>query len=153
VSKVYRNKPLAPDELLGHLEPDGKVYESRFGPDKYIGRVDLDSGQIYEARLGPDKLVGHVALDSGKVYHPRLGPDEYLGGVDADGRCQRHIPLARDEYLGKVVEMESYAHGGAAFLLLVLPAWEEQETERKEIEQAARLGKQDKNLPEAQSDE
>ena len=153
MSKVYRNKPLAPDELLGHVENDGKVYESRFGPDKYVGRVDLDSGQIYEARLGPDRLAGHVALDSGKVYHPKLGPDEYLGGVDADGHCHRHIPMAPDEYLGKVLEMQGYAHGGAAFLLLVLPAWEEQEAERKEIEAAAKQGSQDQNEPGAKGDE
>jgi len=153
MSKVYRNKPLAPDELLGHVDADGKVYESRFGPDKYIGRVDVTSGQIYETRLGPDKLIGHVALDSGKVYHPKLGPDEYLGGVDAEGRCHRHVPLAPDEYLGKVEAMESYAHGGAGFLLLVLPAWEEQEAERKEIAEAAKQGEQDQNEPGAKGDE
>jgi hypothetical protein len=153
MSKVYRNKPLALDELLGHVAGDGKVYESRFGPDKYVGRVDLVSGHIYEARLGPDKHIGRVALDNGKVYHPKVGPDEYLGGVDAEGRCHRHIPMASDEYLGKVVEMETYAHGGAAFLLLVLPAWEEQEAERKEIAEAARQGSKDENEPEAKGDE
>jgi hypothetical protein len=137
MSQVYRHKPMTPDELLGRVEPDGKVYESRFGPDKYVGRVDLDSGQIYEARLGPDKHLGRVALDSGKVYRAKLGPDEYLGNVDEEGRFHRHIPMARDEYLGKVVNMETYAHGGAAFLLLMWPAWEEQEAERKKNEEAA----------------
>ena len=48
--------------------------------------------------------------------------------------------------------MESYAHGGAGFLLLVLPAWEEQEAERKEIEDAARQGIKDQNEPEAKGD-
>ena len=83
MSKVYRHKPMSPDELLGHVEPDGKVYESRFGPDKYVGRVDPDTGQIYEARLGPDKHIGRVALDNGKVYRAKLGPDEYLGRADS----------------------------------------------------------------------
>ena len=57
-NKVYFQRPLAPDELLGHVAYDGRVYESRFGPDKYVGRVELDTGKIYEARLGPDKYTG-----------------------------------------------------------------------------------------------
>ena len=125
--KVYFQRPLAPDALLGRVEADGKVYESRFGPDKYVGRVELDTGKIYEARLGPDKYVGQVMLDSGKVYrHKPMAADEYLGSVDGDGKFFRHRPLAADEYLGQVVEMTSYAHGGAAFLLLIWPMVEEE---------------------------
>ncbi len=124
-SRVYLHKPAAPDLLLGRVDPDGKVYESRFGPDKHIGRVEIDSGKIYESRLGPDKYLGRVELASGKIYRARLGPDEYLGRVNGDGEFHRHKPLAPDQYLGKMTEMASYAHGGAAFLLLVLPAWDE----------------------------
>jgi hypothetical protein len=132
---VYRQKPMAPDELLGRVDPDGKVYESRFGPDKYVGRVEVDTGKIYEARLGPDKYLGSVALDSGKVYrHKPMAADEYLGRVDADGKFHRHKPLAPDEYLGKMTPMASYAHGGAAFLLLVLPAFEEIAEEKVKTE-------------------
>ena len=126
-NKVYFQRPLAPDELLGHVAYDGKIYESRFGPDKYVGRVELDTGKIYEARLGPDKYIGQVMLDSGKVYrHKPMAADEYLGSVDGDGKMFRHKPMAPDEYVGKIVEMTSYAHGGAAFLLLVWPMVEEQ---------------------------
>ena len=135
MSKVYRHKPMSPDELLGHVEPDGKVYESRFGPDKYVGRVDPDSGQIYETRFGPDKHIGRVALDNGKVYRAKLGPDEYLGRADADGKLYRHKPLAADEYLGHVDNFVSYAHSGAAWLLLVLPAWEENQAELNKAEE------------------
>jgi hypothetical protein len=124
-SKVFLHKPMAPDELLGRVEPDGRVYESRLGPDKYVGRVDVDNGKVYEARLGPDKYVGRVELDSGKVYHHRPGPDEYLGRVDGDGQFYRHKAIAPDPYIGKIAAMPGYAHGGAAFLLLVLPAWED----------------------------
>ena len=128
---VYRQKPMAPDELLGRVDPDGKVYESRFGPDKYVGRVEVDTGKIYEARLGPDKYLGSVALDSGKVYrHKPMAADEYLGRVDADGKFHRHKPLAPDEYLGQITPMAAYAYGGAAFLLLVLPAFEESVEEK-----------------------
>jgi len=126
MSKVYKHKPLARDDLLGHVEPDGKVYESRFGPDKYVGRVEIDTGKIYEARFGPDQYIGRAELDSGKIFRSKFGPDEYLGRVDEDGKLFRHKPLAPDEYLGKIVEMPGLAHGGAAFLLLVLPAVEEQ---------------------------
>jgi hypothetical protein len=124
-SKVFRHKPLAADELLGRVEPDGRLYESRFGPDKYIGRVETDNGKIYEAHVGPDKYVGRVELDTGKVFRARPGPDVYVGRVTGDGEFRRHKPVAADEYIGKVTEMASYAHGGAAFLLLALPAWEE----------------------------
>ncbi len=126
-SKVFRHKPLAADELLGRVEPDGRLYESRFGPDKYIGRVEIDSGKIYEARLGPDKYIGRVELDSGKVFRAKVGPDEYLGRVNGDGEFHRHKSLAADQYIGKLTEMASYAHGGAAFLVLALPAWDETE--------------------------
>lgn len=128
-SKVFRHKPLAADELLGRVEPDGRLYESRFGPDKYIGRVEIDSGKIYEARLGPDKYIGRVELDSGKVFRAKVGPDEYLGRVNGDGEFHRHKSLAADQYIGKLTEMASYAHGGAAFLVLALPAWDEAEAE------------------------
>lgn len=122
MSNVYKQKPLSPDELLGRIEPSGRVYETRFGPDKYVGRVEADTGKIFEARLGPDQYLGRVELDSGKVLrHKPMAPDEYLGRVDGDGKFYRHKPLAPDEYLGRITEMASYAHGGAAFLLLVWP--------------------------------
>ena len=121
-SHVYQQKPLAPDELLGRVDPDGKVYETRLGPDTYVGRVDIDSGKIYETRLGPDHYLGHVDLGSGKVFlHKPLALDDYLGRVDEDGKFLHQRVLAKDEYLGKITEMASYAHGGAAFLLLVWP--------------------------------
>jgi hypothetical protein len=133
MNKVYRQKPLAPDEYLGHVRADGKVYESRLGADKYIGRVELESGKIFEARLGPDKHIGHVDVESGKVYLEHFGPDEYLGRVRKDGKLYHHKFLASDEYMGKVTDMLSLAHGGAAFLLLVRPAFDEQ-AERVEEE-------------------
>jgi hypothetical protein len=124
-SKVYYHKPLAPDELLGRVAPDGRVFQSRPGPDRLIGRVDLDSGRIYASRLGPDRYVGRVSLDSGKVHrHKPVAFDEYVGRVDSDGQLYRHRPLARDIYIGKAVPVMSYAHAGAAFLLLALPAWQ-----------------------------
>ena len=127
MNKVYRHKPLAADEYLGHVAFDGKVYETRFGPDKHVGWVELDTGKIYESRFGPDRYIGQVQLDSGKVYrHKPMAADEYLGSVDGDGKFFRHRPLAADEYLGQVVEMTSYAHGGAAFLLLIWPMVEEE---------------------------
>lgn len=132
MNNVYRQKPLAPDELLGHVEYDGKVYESRFGPDKYIGRVEMDTGKIFEARLGPDNYIGRVQLDTGKVFrHKPMAPDEYLGRTDADGKFFRHKPLATDEYIGKIEDTTSYAHGGAGFLLLAWPLVEEQLTTEK----------------------
>ena len=135
-SRVFRHKSLAADELLGRVEPDGRLYESRFGPDKYIGRVEAATGKIYESRLGPDKHVGRVELDTGKVFRVKMGPDEYLGKVNAEGEFRRHEILARDDYIGKITNMASLAHGGAAFLLLALPAWEEAEAAKAEARAA-----------------
>ncbi len=119
--KVYLHKPLAPDDLLGRVEDDGRVYQSRPGPDRYVGRVDLRDGRIYQSMAGPDRYIGRVELDSGKVYTTRFGPDEYVGRVEADGDLRLHRPFARDPYLGRIADMPSYAHGAAALLLLVLP--------------------------------
>jgi hypothetical protein len=136
MNKVYRHKKLAPDQYIGNVIENGKVFEARFGPDKHAGRVDLDSGKVYEARFGPDKYIGRVDLSNGKIYLPRLGPDDYLGRVAEDGRCYLHKRLARDEYIGKVTDMASYAHGGAGFLLLLMPLLEKIAEEIEEAGQA-----------------
>ncbi len=131
--KVYLHKPSAPDELLGRVEEDGKVYETRFGPDQYIGRVDISNGKIYASRPGPDKHIGDVELETGRVFTVRFGPDDYVGRVQADGDLYLHKPVAPDQYIGRVAEMPSHAHGGAAFLLLVLP--EIQKPDEPEVKQ------------------
>lgn len=126
--RAYLHRPLALDLDLGHAAGDGKVYENRFGPDRYIGRVELDTGRIYEARLGPDRYVAHVDLKDGKVYRQLAGrPDEYLGRVDQDGRCYQHRPQARDPYVGCLKPMAGFPLAGAAFFLLMLPRLEEDE--------------------------
>jgi hypothetical protein len=133
MNKIYRHVPLSPDEYLGRVDQNGKVYEHRTGPDRYAGRVDLKNGKIYESRLGPDKYRGRVEPGTGKVYMARLGPDRYLGRVRKNGQCYLHRRLRRDEYMGKIKDMTSQVHGGAGFLLLLLPLIEE----IKEEEQAA----------------
>lgn len=127
MKKVYKHKALSPDMYLGRIEEDGKVYRNLEGPrkpDNYIGRVDLQSGKVYFSETGPEILVGHVELDNGKVFLSRLGETEYIGRVHDNGRIYHHKRLAFDQYLGKIKDMMSYAYGGAAFLLLVLPAFE-----------------------------
>ena len=108
-SRVFRHVPLGPDERLGHVANDGRVFEDRFGPDKLIGRVELGTGKIYETRVGPDKYVGRVELDSGKVFRAQLGPDEYLGRVSEEGQFHRHAAIAPDPYIGKITDMPSRA--------------------------------------------
>jgi hypothetical protein len=149
MNKVYRHKALASDQYLGRVGEDGNVFESRLGPDKMAGRVDLSTGKVYESRFGPDKFVGRVDPKNGKVYLPRLGPDEYLGKIDPDGRCFFHKRLARDEYIGKVTDMVSFAHAGGGFLLLLLPLMEriaeeveESQRQKKELERL-----EDEDLP------
>ncbi len=83
--------------------------------------MDISNGKIYVSRPGPDKHLGQVELETGKVFTARFGPDDYIGRAQADGELYLHKPIAPDQYVGRVAEMPSYAHGGAAFLLLVLP--------------------------------
>ncbi len=127
MKKVYKHKTLAPDVYLGRVEEDGKVYRNVDGPrkpDHYIGRVDLQTGKVYSAEAVPETLVGHVELDSGKVYLTRLNQTDYIGRVNEKGRIYHHKRMAFDQYLGKIKDMMSYAYGGAAFLMLVLPVFE-----------------------------
>jgi hypothetical protein len=122
--KVYRAVSRAPDEYLGYVEEDGRVFRSKIGLDDRLGRVDLSSGQVHEDRLGPDREIGHVDPKTGKVYLRRFGPDEYVGSVDGDGRMYRHVSMGVDEYIGVIDPFVSYAHSAGAMLLLVLPAVE-----------------------------
>ena len=130
--RAYLHRPLAPDPQLGYVEWDGKVYETRFGPDKYVGRVELDTGRIFEARLGPDRYMGRVELSSGKLYrHVPNGPDAYLGQVDANGNFHTHRPFGPDPYVGNLTPMPGMALAGAACLLLLIPALEENQPAEK----------------------
>jgi hypothetical protein len=122
--KVYLAVPRAPDEMLGYVREDGRVYRSQPGFDEYLGKVDPSSGRVYEERLGPDREIGHVDLKTGRVYLRRFGPDDYVGTVDDEGRLHRHVPLAPDEYIGVVDPFLSFGHSAGAMLLLVLPALE-----------------------------
>ncbi len=135
MKKVYKHKRLAPDIYLGRVEDDGKIYKNTGGPrkpDNYIGRVELNSGKVYDAESGPEKYVGHVELDSGKVFLARLGTEDYVGKVTDKGRFYHHKRMAFDDYLGKIKDMTSYAYGGAAFLLLALPAFEAELQEKEQ---------------------
>lgn len=132
--KIYLHRSLAPDILLGHVDENGKVYETRFGPDKYVGRVEAESGKIFAAQLGPDDYIGRVDLENGKVYRAVFGPDEYLGRVEDDGRMYYHLSMARDAYVGILKGMSDIAHGGAAYLLLVLPEVEAELTDEEDTD-------------------
>ena len=131
INAVYLQKPSAPDLLVGRVDEEGKVYAvdpQMLGkaPDRYLGRVNLENGKVYDTSKVPEKYLGRVDLNNGKVYLAKLGPDEYLGQVEESGRMYYHLPLKRDPFLGKVEKMTSLAHGGAAYLLLVLPRMEEE---------------------------
>jgi hypothetical protein len=94
--------------------------------------VELETGKIYESRLGPDQVLGRVDLEDGKVYLGKLGPDEYLGRVHEDGKLSPPQKHCRDKvHREGCTDMASIAHGGAAFLLLVIPHFEERPTRRE----------------------
>lgn len=140
MNRVYRRRSETQDDYLGYVSEEGKVYENRLDAEKYIGRVQLESGKIYAFREGKDRHIGHVELDSGKIYLARLGPDENVGVVHGNGKLYFHRFLASDHYLGRVEEMTSLAHGGAAFLLLVQPAYQNAKAHKKESQSDLDLG-------------
>ena len=125
MSKVYLQRPgVSPDKLLGRAEDNGRVYRTYPGPDDEIGHVHLDSGKVYAQRIGNDEYVGRVDLDNGKVWRDvTAGPDEYLGRVHEDGRMDYHVAGRADEYIGRITADAALALAGAAFLLLVWPAF------------------------------
>jgi hypothetical protein len=125
--KVCLQKPgVIHDTLLGRVEENGRVYRTHLGPDDEIGHVHLDSGKVYAQRLGNDEYVGRVDLDNGKIWRDvTAGPDEYLGRVHEDGRMDYHVAGRADEYIGRIADNASLAQAGAAFLLLVWPAFAE----------------------------
>ena len=129
MSKVYLAIPHAPDRLLGHIKENGNVYRSEAGPDDKIGHVELKSGKVYSRRPGPDKKIGHVDLENGRVYAARVGLDKHIGRVQEDGKLYLDRSLAPDKYVGRVDPFLSYAHAGAAMLLLVAPALEAQDAD------------------------
>jgi hypothetical protein len=136
MSKVYLQRAGAlPDELLGRVEENGRVYRSRLGPDDEIGHVDLGTGKVYAQRLGNDEYLGRVDLDNGKLWRDvTAGPDEYLGRVHEDGRMDYHLPGRADEYIGRITAEASLARAGAGFLLLVLPAFAKQQQQQENPE-------------------
>ncbi len=127
MSKVYLAVPHAPDRLLGRVKENGDVYRSDAGPDDKIGHVDLTSGKVYARRVGPDKKIGRVDLDRGKVYTAKAGPDKYIGRMEEDGAIYLNRTLAPDDYVGRMNPFISYAHAGAAMLLLLIPTLDEQD--------------------------
>ena len=82
-----------------------------------FGDVELESSALVE---------GDVVSVDGKVWrHVAAGADEYLGRVHEDGRMDYHVAGRVDEYIGRIAGDASLAQAGAAFLLLVWPAFAE----------------------------
>jgi hypothetical protein len=111
------------------------VYRTHLGPDDEVGHVQAD-GKVYAKRLVRDEYVGRIGLDDGKVWqHVPAGLDEYLGRVREDGRMHGHLAARPDDLIGRVDGGASLPHAGAAFLLLVWPAFVAgQEEEKKQYE-------------------
>ena len=132
--KVYLQKTgILHDKLLGRVEDNGRVYRTHLGPDDEIGHVNLETGKVYAQRLGNDEYVGRVDLDNGKVWQDvTAAPDEYLGRVHEDGRMDYHRAGQPDEYIGRIAGGASLTQAGAAFLLLVWPAFTEEQQQQED---------------------
>jgi len=126
-SKVYLQRALAPDKHLGYVKENGEVFREDPGLNDRIGHVDIFTGRVFRRRTAaPDKLVGHVDVDNGKIHlEVPASADKYIGRVRTNGELNLHMAGQLDVKIGSVKNMESLAQGGGAFLLLVLPAFEE----------------------------
>lgn len=125
--KVYLQKNFAPDKMLGTVNEKGDVYREDLGFNDRIGHVDFNNGKVYRRRnAAPDVLLGHVDVDNGEIHlEVPMRPDKYVGSVTTKGHLHLHLAGQPDVKIGSVKKMESLVQGGAAFLLLVLPAFEQ----------------------------
>ena len=52
--------------------------------------------------------------------------DNLRVNIEPDGKMYQHEFLGPDDYMGKIEDLDTFAQAGAAFILLVLPAYKEQ---------------------------
>lgn len=113
--KIYVDTPLAPDELIGRIDENGKIYAIDHGEEEYIGWIDYDEGDVYDHE---DYLLGW-AEDDGTIiaYYEDDDDEEELGYVTEEGALYYYASDEEETYFGKLTDMTDYAEGAAALLL------------------------------------
>lgn len=126
MGEVFLHRSGMPDKKVGFVDHEGRICRSE-PKEEEIGRVDLRTGRVYITFLGQETNAGRVHLDKGTVFrYVKKGFDDYIGEVHADGKMYHHRPAWPDKYVGNMTDPVTVAAAGAALLLLVMPAIEEE---------------------------
>ena len=112
MAKIYENIELAPDKLIGRIDPEGKIYDEEDGESLYLGRVDYEHGKVYDE---DDGYMGWIE-ESGEIYGSYEDSDELLGYVGDDGKLYLYDDDDDEIYVGQVTEMTHMADAAAAVL-------------------------------------
>lgn len=111
MAKIYENIEMAPDKLIGRIDPEGKIYDEEDGESLYLGWVDYEHGRVFDEE---DGTMGWVE-DNGEIYGSYEDGDLLLGYVGDEGKL--YLYDEDDEiYVGQVTEMTHMADAAAAVL-------------------------------------
>jgi hypothetical protein len=126
--KIYRDVAFAPDEQIGYIDSDGRIYAFSEGqPDQYIGYIDYEEGEVLTS---DDELMGYIT-DEAEVIASYEDEDVNIGYVGENGSLYLYGDDEEDLYVGKVDEMEDSAEGAAALLFF----FDDEEGEIVEVEE------------------
>jgi hypothetical protein len=115
--KIFIEKPIAPDELCGNINPEGLVYCTSSDGQKYLGWVDYEKGDVYDAQ---DRLIGW-ADDAGAIvaYYQETDEELEVGYITDDGEIFYYDEDEKEIYFGRLRKWEYYAEGAATLLLFM----------------------------------
>jgi hypothetical protein len=126
--KIYRDVAFAPDEQIGYIDNDGRIYAFTEGqPDQYIGYIDYEEGEVLTS---DDELMGYIT-DEAEVIASYEDEDVNIGYVGENGGLYLYGDDEEDLYVGKVDEMEDSTEGAAALLFF----FDDEEGEIVEVEE------------------
>ena len=109
--KIYRDKPLAPDQLIGRIDERGKVFDLTGDEENYVGWIDYDEGDIYNAN---DERIGW-AEDDGEILKFHEDQEEEIGFVTEEGELFEYYEDDEKSF-GKLKGLQDFAEGAAALL-------------------------------------
>jgi len=114
MAKVYQDKILLGDKLIGEIDEQGKVYSIEGHKSVYVGWIDYEQRDVYRK----DEVLIGWAEEDGKIlaYNEAEDEEEEIGYINEDGELFFYDKNEEDVYFGKLKEWEAYAEGAAALL-------------------------------------
>lgn len=130
MANIYEHVELAPDQLIGRIDEEGRVYYEEEGESEYIGRIDYAQGEVFDEEEG---YMGWVE-ENGEIFGSYEEGDEKLGRVADDGKLYLFDEGDVEVYVGQVTEMKHKADGAAA-VFFFFDEWEEIYEDEDEAEE------------------